>query len=44
MARFGLDRRRVKRGELAGLGIKSELQHLIGAEIGRIDKAVRAIR
>ena len=38
------DRRRIKRCKLAAVGVKGELQHLVGAENGGIDEAVGAVR
>src|SRR5205807_4820273 len=43
MTRLGLYGGRIEGGELARFSVEGKLQHLVGAEIGRIDKAVAAV-
>ena len=43
MTGFRTDGRRLVGRELAGFAVEGELQHLIGAERGRVDKVVAAI-
>ena len=43
MTRFGFYGGRIEGGELARFGVEGELQHLVGTEISRIDKAVAAV-